>query len=34
LAFASANVQRQIEGKPVDRVLFVPKRLVNIVVKG
>jgi leucyl-tRNA synthetase len=34
MAFASANVQRQIEGKPVDRVLFVPRRLVNIVVKG
>jgi leucyl-tRNA synthetase len=33
LAFASANVERQIDGKEIVRVLFVPRRLVNIVVK-
>jgi leucyl-tRNA synthetase len=34
MAFASANVERQIAGQEIVRVLFVPRRLVNIVVKG
>jgi leucyl-tRNA synthetase len=33
LALASPRVQAQIEGKSIDRVLFVPRRLVNIVVR-
>jgi len=34
MAMASANVQRQTQGKQVERVVYVPGRLVNIVVKG
>ena len=34
MALSSANVERQIAGKQIERVLFVPRRLVNIVVKG
>jgi leucyl-tRNA synthetase len=33
LALASPRVQTQVEGKTIDRVLFVPRRLVNIVVR-
>ncbi len=32
-ALASPRVQAQLEGKVIDRVLFVPRRLVNIVVR-
>jgi leucyl-tRNA synthetase len=34
MAMSSANVERQIAGKQVERVVYVPGRLVNIVVKG
>jgi leucyl-tRNA synthetase len=34
MALSSPNVERQVAGKEIMRVLFVPKRLVNIVVKG
>ncbi len=34
LAMSSANVEKQVAGKEIARVLFVPRRLVNIVVKG
>jgi leucyl-tRNA synthetase len=33
MALASPRVQSQVEGKTIDRVLFVPRRLVNIVVR-
>jgi leucyl-tRNA synthetase len=33
LALSSPRVAAHIEGKQVERVLFVPKRLVNIVVR-
>jgi leucyl-tRNA synthetase len=34
MAMSSANVERQIAGKQVERIVYVPGRLVNIVVKG
>ncbi|MGE0081726.1 MAG: leucine--tRNA ligase [Thiohalomonadaceae bacterium] len=33
-AIADANVQRFVEGKPIAKVIVVPGRLVNVVVKG
>ena len=33
LALGSPRVQTQVEGHEIQRVLFVPRRLVNIVVK-
>ncbi len=33
-ALADANVQRFVEGKPIAKVIVVPGRLVNVVVKG
>jgi len=33
LAFASPKVQAHTEGHTIDRVLFVPRRLLNIVVR-
>ncbi|MFA5530099.1 MAG: class I tRNA ligase family protein, partial [Thiohalomonadaceae bacterium] len=33
-AIADANVQRFVEGKPIVKVIVVPGRLVNVVVKG
>jgi leucyl-tRNA synthetase len=32
-AFEDANVKKWIEGKTVERVLYVPGRLLNVVVK-
>jgi leucyl-tRNA synthetase len=34
MAMSSPRVENLVQGKQVDRVLFVPRRLVNIVVKG
>ena len=33
-AMALENVKRQIEGKEIVKVVVVPNRLINIVVKG
>ena len=33
-AMALENVKRQIEGKEIVKVIVVPNRLINIVVKG
>ena len=34
MAFADAKVQEHTDGKEVVKIVVVPKRLVNIVVKG
>jgi leucyl-tRNA synthetase len=34
MALTSERVKPHLEGAAIDRVLFVPRRLVNIVVKG